>query len=284
MFAIVADSGCGISDEFRKRDSFYMIGIKVFLNSVEYEDGKLDKDEFYERVLAGEEVRTSHPSPADFEKLYRNLFDKGYDEILSFHISSKVSGTFNAARLAANEVNPSRIHVVDSLNISVGAYLMLRRMVELADEGTPLSEVIKRRDYFRENTLVLFTVENLNFLIKNGRIGKAAGLVGSILKLSPILTVKDGEAGTFSVVRGRKKLLPKMAEACHRFLENRKDVRMIFGYSSQSTLEQMKELQRVVAEKLENFEKIPREVLKLWPTIPSHTGPKTFGLGCYGEK
>ncbi len=284
MFAIVADSGCGISDEFRKRDSFFMIGIKVFLNSVEYEDGKLNKDEFYERVLAGENVRTSHPSPADFERLYKELLDKGYDEVLSFHISSKVSGTYNAARLAANSVDPSRIHVVDSLNISVGAYLMLRRIVELVDEGMTLSEAIKKVDSIRENVLVLFTVENLDFLIKNGRIGKAAGLVGSILKLSPILTVKDGEAGTFSVVRGKKKLLPKMADICYHFLKDRKRLRVIFGYSSQSTLEPMKELRRMISEKIESFEEIPQEVLKMWPTIPSHTGPKTFGLGCYGER
>lgn len=284
MFAIVSDSGCGISDEFMKRDSFFMIGIKIFLNSVEYEDGKIDKDEFYDRILSGESVRTSHPSPADFEKLYRKLFDKGYDEILSFHISSKVSGTFNAARLAADNVDPSRIHVVDSLNISVGAYLMLRRIVELIDNGMAIDEAVKKIENIRENVLVLFTVENLNFLIKNGRIGKAAGLVGSILKLSPILTVKDGEAGTFSVVRGKKKLLPKMADTCYHFLKDRKKVRMIFGYSSQSTLEPMKELRRMINEKIENIGEIPQEVLKLWPTIPTHTGPKTFGLGCYGEK
>ncbi len=284
MLAVVTDSGCGITDEFAGEfvNSFSMVGMKIFLGSQEYEDGKIGKEKFYNHVLKGENVGTSQPSPVDFERAYRELLKKGYDEILSFHISSKVSGTFNAARIAAKNVEPSRIHVVDSLNISAGAYLMLRRILDYTKNGIPVKEALKMIDAVRENTRVLFTVSTLDYLVKNGRIGKATGLVGSILRLSPILTVKDGETAVASIARGRKRLLVKTVNICKDFLKGREHVRLVFAYSASNTLKSMEELKRVVNENVE-IKDAPQETLKMWPTIAVHTGPTTIGVACYGE-
>lgn len=284
MLAVVTDSGCGITNGFADElgDSFSMVGMKIFLSSQEYEDGKIDKEKFYNHVLKGENVGTSQPSPADFERAYREFLKKGYDEILSFHISSKVSGTFNAARIAAKNVNPSKIHVVDSLNISVGVYLMLRRIVEYTKNGMPLKEALSMIDMVRKNTLVLFTVSTLDYLIKNGRIGRATGLVGSILRLSPILTVRDGENAIASVARGRKKLFAKTANICKDFLRGKEHIRIVFAYSASNTLKNMEELKRVVNESIE-VKNVPQETLKMWPTIAVHTGPTTIGVACYAE-
>ncbi len=284
MLAVVTDSGCGITDEFAGEfvNSFSMVGMKIFLGSQEYEDGKIGKEKFYNHVLKGESVGTSQPSPADFERAYRELLKKGYDEILSFHISSKVSGTFNAARIAAKNVEPSRIHVVDSLNISAGAYLMLRRILDYTNNGIPVKEVLKTIDTVRENTQVLFTVSTLDYLVKNGRIGKATGLVGSILRLSPILTVRDGETAVASIARGRRRLLAKTVNICKDFLKGREHVRLVFAYSASNTLKSMEELKRVVNENVE-IKDAPQETLKMWPTIAVHTGPTTIGVACYGE-
>ncbi len=284
MLAVVTDSGCGITDGFADElgDSFLMVGMKVFLGTQEYEDGKIGKEKFYNHILTGENVSTSQPSPADFERAYRKLLKDGYDEILSFHISSKVSGTVNAARIAAKSVEPSRIHVTDSMNISAGAYLMLRRIVEYARNGMPLKEALKMIDTIRKNTLILFTVSTLDYLIKNGRIGKATGLVGSILRLSPILTVKGGETAVSSIARGRKRLIGKTVNICKDFLREKEHVRIVFAYSSSSTLKNMEKLKKVVNENVE-VRDVPQETLKMWPTIAVHTGPTTIGIACYGE-
>lgn len=284
MLAVVTDSGCGITDGFANElgDSFSMVGMKIFLSSQEYEDGKIDKEKFYNHVLKGENVGTSQPSPADFERAYRGLLKKGYDEILSFHISSKVSGTFNAAKIAAKNVDSSRIHVVDSLNISAGAYLMLRRIIEYTKKGMPLKEALNMIDVVRKNTLVLFTVSTLDYLIKNGRIGRATGLVGSILKLLPILTVKDGENATSSITRGKKKLLGKTVNMCENFIKGKEHIRMVFAYSASNTLKNMEELKRIANEKIE-IKNVSQETLKMWPTIAVHTGPGTIGVACYAE-
>ncbi len=284
MLAVVTDSGCGITDGFANElgDSFFMVGLKIFLDSQEYEDGKIDKEKFYNHVLKGEKVGTSQPSPADFERAYRDLLKKGYDEILSFHISSKVSGTFNAARIAAKNVDPLRIHVVDSLNISAGVYLMLRRIVEYTKSGMPLKEALNMVDVIRKNTLVLFNVSTLDYLVKNGRIGKASGLVGSILKISPILTVKNGENALSSITRGKKRLIAKTAKMCKYFLRGKEHVRIVFAYSASNTLKNMEDLKKVVNESIEIKDAL-EETLKMWPTITSHTGPTTVGVACYGE-
>ncbi len=284
MLAVVTDSGCGITDGFADElgDSFLMVGMKVFLGTQEYEDGKIGKEKFYNHILTGENVSTSQPSPADFERAYRKLLKDGYDEILSFHISSKVSGTINAARIAAKSVEPSRIHVTDSMNISAGAYLMLRRIMEYVRNGMPLKEALKMIDTIRKNTLILFTVSTLDYLIKNGRIGKATGLVGSILRLSPILTVKGGETAVSSIARGRKRLIGKTVNICKDFLREKEHVRMVFAYSSSSTFKNMEKLKKVVNENVE-VRDVPQETLKMWPTIAVHTGPTTIGIACYGE-
>ncbi len=283
MFAIVSDTGCGLTDEFVREREIFLVGLKIFLGRNEYEDGRIGKDEFYKRILKGEEVRTSHPSPVKFEGLYRSIFEKGYDEILSFHLSSKASGLFNAARLAAQKVDPEKIHVVDSLQLSASAYMLLRRLLEFTDGGTALSEAIKKIGTMRENSGLFFTISSLDYLVKNGRIGKATNLIGSILKLRPILTVKDGEIGSAAVSRGEKKLYSRMAGMCADFVRGKKNVRFVFGYSEMKTIDTMRELKKAVAEAIPELEDFPQEILRIWPTIGAHTGPTVVGVSCYGE-
>ena len=284
MLGVVTDSGCGITTNFVQEmgNAFIMVGMKIFLGDDEYEDGKFDKEKFYNWISSGKDARTSQPSPMDFENAYRELFKRGYDEILSFHISSRVSGAFNSARIAANNVDPKRIHVVDSFHISAGVYFMLRRILEYVKGGMPLSEALNMIDIVRKNSNVFFTVSTLDHLIKNGRIGKAAGLVGSVLKLSPILTVKDGETGVATITRGKKRLLVKMASLCKDFLNNKEHVRILFAYSAANTLGMMEEIKKNLSDMME-LSNIPQETLKMWPTITTHTGPTTVGIGCYGE-
>ena len=284
MLGVVTDSGCGITQSFidEMGDAYVMVGMKIFLGKDEYIDGKFDKEKFYNWISQGRDSRTSQPSPLDFERAYKELLDKGYNEILSLHISSKVSGAFNSARIAANKVAPDKIHVVDTLHISAGAYFMLRRILDYVKSGVSLAEALKKIEEIRKNSNVFFTVSTLDHLRKNGRIGKAAGLVGSVLKLSPILTVKDGETGVATISRGKKRLNAKMANLCKEFLKNKRHVRVVFAYSAASTLKMMEELRK-------NFDefKVPdllsEETLKMWPTITTHTGPTTVGVGCYGE-
>ncbi|WP_051962931.1 DegV family protein [Mesoaciditoga lauensis] len=284
MLGIVTDSGCGITTSFMEEmgNSYIMVGMKIYLGEDEYVDGKFDKEKFYNWISAGKDSKTSQPSPIDFENAYRELLKRGYDEILSFHISSKVSGAFNSARIAANNVEPKRIHVVDSQHISAGVYFMLRRIIDYVKNGMPLEEALGMLDVIRKNSNVFFTVSTLDHLIKNGRIGKAAGLVGSVLKLSPILTVKDGETGVASIARGKKRMLLKMTNLCKDFLKNKEHRRLLFAYSSSSTLKMMEEIKEKINE-TEELSKIPQETLKMWPTITTHTGPTTIGIGCYGE-
>ncbi len=284
VLGVVADSGCGITENFIEEmgNSFTMVGMKIAMDET-YVDGEFDKEKFYSWLLSSKKIaRTSQPSPSDFERAYRELLDRGYDEILSFHISSKVSGAFNSARIAANNVDPKRIRVVDSLNISVGAYFMLKRIVEYVKGGSTLNEALEKLDFVRKHTTVFFTVSTLDYLIKNGRIGKATGIVGSVLKLSPIFTVKEGENALASIARGKKRLFSKMANLCKEFVEGKEHVKILFSYSASQSLKMMEELKSSVANVVD-LSKLEPETLKMWPTITAHTGPTTVGIGCYAE-
>ncbi len=284
MLGVVTDSGCGITEKFVEKmgDSFIMVGMKIVMDKT-YVDGKFDKEKFYNWVLSANKIaRTSQPSPLDFESAYRELFKRGCDEILSLHISSRVSGAFNSARIAAKNVDANRIHVVDSFHISAGAYFMLRRILDYVEEGVSLDKALKRLNFIRKNSTVFFTVSTLDYLIKNGRIGKATGLVGSVLKLSPIFTVKEGENALASIARGKKRLFSKMADMCRSFIEGKSHVRMLFSYSASQSLNVMEELKSVVGSRVDLSE-FEIETLKMWPTITAHTGPTTVGVGCYAE-
>jgi DegV family protein with EDD domain len=165
---------------------------------------ELSSDEFFEKLRTSPVLpATSQPTPQDFLAAYEEL--AGYERIYSIHVSSKVSGTFQSAELAAQELGGDKVRLVDSLTASLAIAMLSHAIQRRLARGTTDEEIDALVERFHRDCEVVFTVETLEYLQRGGRIGRAAALAGSLLNVKPILGVENGEVVAVARVRGRQK-------------------------------------------------------------------------------
>lgn len=175
--------------------------------------------QFYEKLRHSPVTpTTSQPTPQDFVAAYEDL--ARYERIYSLHPSSKVSGTFQSAELAAQQIGGDRVRTVDTLTASLAIAMLAHAIQRRLAKGTTDEEIEALVERFRRECHVIFTVETLEYLQRGGRIGKAAAIAGSLLNVRPILSVDDGVVTAVARVRGRQKAI---AEFERRFAESTED-------------------------------------------------------------
>ena len=214
--AVVLDSTSDYPEAPSRFPNMRFVPLYVRFGDETYRDYvELGPAEFYEKLRASPVTpATAQPTPQDFVDAYEEL--ASYERIYSLHVSSKVSGTFTSAELAAQELGGDRIHVVDSLTASLAIAMLSHAIQRRLARGTTDEEIDALIGRFHQDAEVLFTVETLEYLQRCGRIGRAAALAGSLLNVRPILSVEDGVVVAVSRVRGRQKAL---AEFERRFVE-----------------------------------------------------------------
>jgi DegV family protein with EDD domain len=237
----------------------------------DYED--LRPSEFYARLRTADELpTTSQPTPADFMAVYGEL--EGYERVLSVHISSRLSGTYESARLAAEEGGGDRVRLIDSETASAAIALLglaIQRRLERGTSDEEVDELVAR--YGREHSL-LFTVDTLEFLQRGGRIGKASAMAGQLLNVKPILTIADGEVVPVKRVRGTRKAF---AEFVRAFREGTGDERGLrIGIAHADAPERAAALADMVARERPNAE--IELATTLGAVIGTHAGPGTVGF------
>ncbi len=162
----------------------------------------ISPEEFYARLRASEtQPRTSQPSPGDFSETFDTL--AGYDRILAVLISSKLSGTYTSARLAS-DLAADRVLVIDSGAVSGGIVLLADALQRRLQRGTTEEEVLACVERYRKEARFVFTLATVEYLVRGGRVGKAAGLASQLVSVKPILEIADGEVVPAGRARGRK--------------------------------------------------------------------------------
>jgi DegV family protein with EDD domain len=203
--AVVLDSTADFPDAQIRFPNMRVVPLYVRFGEESFRDYvELDPHGFYERLRTAAELpTTSQPTPQDFMSTYNAL--SGYERIYSLHISSKLSGTFQSASLAASEIGGDRIRLIDTESVSIGIGMLAIAIQELLARGTTDEEIEALAASHRERAGILFTVDTLEFLAKGGRIGRARALMGNLLNVKPILAIEDGEVLPVTRVRGRAK-------------------------------------------------------------------------------
>lgn len=206
--AVVTDSTSDLPKELAEQHGITVIPLYVHFGEEAYSDGvDIQAEEFYAR-LQSEKVfpTTSAPSAGAFMDLYRELA-KDHDGIVSLHLSSKVSATYSAALQAANEIKGEGIEVepVDTLQASMALGLVAIGTAKAAADGGSLSEVTEHAKSLSSRATFTGLVETLEYLQKGGRIGKAQAMLGSLLRIKPILALVDGEAHGIERARTRSR-------------------------------------------------------------------------------
>lgn len=277
--AIVTDSTSDIPQA--KADA---LGVQVVPLYVNFK-GKAHKDrleikpqDIFTGMQAGADPpSTSQPSPADFKAAYEQALQKA-DHVLSIHVSSKLSGTVSSAQLAASEF-PGRVTVVDSLNVSSGLGMMIERAHELLAQGSPLSSVVNELERIKNDYTLRFTVATLEFLKRNGRIGGARALLGTLLGIKPILTVTKGAVEAAGRARGEKKAIEDIVGHFKQWGQGRRNIRVYFIYTGDAqAVEGLR--QGILASGLPLQEGYTTE---LGAVVATHTGPNAYGFFAYSH-
>src|SRR5437588_835496 len=215
---IVTDSTADIPQEQAQALGITIVPLTVFFGDETYLDGvELDSDAFYRKLASGKGLpRTSQPPPAAFQEAYTRLFDEGADAILSVHLSAKLSGTYQSAYTARGslpeQLKKLPIDVVDSKNISVSMSVPILQAAKEAREGLGLEEIKSHLLDTLARTRILAVLDTLEYLKRGGRIGGARALLGSMLSVKPIVSLKDGEVVAVEQPRTRSKAYERVAQ------------------------------------------------------------------------
>ena len=211
---VVTDSGSDISPEIAKELGITVVPVYIYFGDKDYKDGvDMVPDELYKR-LAEDPIypTTTQPMPSDFAKTYGGLSEDA-DAIVSIHLPAKVSGTCNAALQGIKIAKPKcEVHVVDGFSLSVGLGIIATAAARVAKAGGKLAEVLEETEKAISQTQIRGLLDTLHYLLKGGRITKAKALVGTLLKVKPILTMREGEIVQAGMARSYAKGIEQLFE------------------------------------------------------------------------
>lgn len=210
---IVTDSTCDLGPEWLTAHEVEMVPLKVLFGTESFHDWlDLSPEAFYRKLEAADTLpKTSQPSPGEFEEVYRRLAEEGCDGIVSIHLSSKLSGTYESATLASAE-SSIPVRLVDSLTASQATGLVVKAAIDARDAGRSLDEVQAAADKAVTDVRLYFVLETLEYLVKGGRAGKAQALAASLLNIKPVLETNDeGIVAPVKKVRGMQQALEEIA-------------------------------------------------------------------------
>jgi DegV family protein with EDD domain len=280
MIQIVTDSSAYLPVDLVQEHNIQVIPLKVHLGEQTYRDEiDLSHEEFY-RMLAEAETlpTTSQPSAGEFFDLYSELSKDGH-EIISIHISSKLSGTVSSAQSAKEMLPEAKITIIDSASTAMGLGLMALTAARAAEEGKTAAEIVAAVEKMIPAMNVVFVVDTLEYLQKGGRIGGAAALVGALLKVKPILCLKDGRVEPLDKVRSKRKALARLLEVVEERVGPGTPVRVAVLHA------QVPDKARALEQEVRaRFNCTECYFAELGPVLGTHTGPGVVGLvACTGN-
>ena len=199
---IITDSGCDMLPPYAP--NLTVLPLTITFGEESFLDGvELDHHRFYEKLIEGEELpTTSQIAPAAFEEAFQRAVDAG-EAVVCVTLSSKLSGTYQSARIAA-EGFAGQVWVVDSENVTIGQRLLVERAVELAGQGLDAAQLSARLDQEKKDIRLVALLDTLEYLKRGGRISPSIAMVGGLLSIKPVVAVENGEVVLLGKARGSK--------------------------------------------------------------------------------
>jgi len=272
--AVVTDSTSDLPVDIAKQHGVSVVPLNVHIEDETYFDGvTISADEMYRRLPDQKVIpTTSAPSVGTFLEKYEELA-KTHDEIISIHLSSKLSLTHNSAVQAVAELgsNGPRIEVIDTAQASMALGFTAVQVAEAIASGSTLDEVAALAKSASERAVFIGMVDTLEYLVRGGRIGKAQGFAGSILRVKPILTIREGEAHPLERARNRKKGIARVKSLVAEYAPLEK-LSILYTTDEGDAQE--------IANEVASYEPDGEPVVaQLGPVVGNYLGPGMLGLG-----
>ena len=274
QIAIVTDSTADLPSQLTKSRSITVVPLTLNFEGRSLLDGvDIRPSEFYRKLPnATTHPTTSQPSAGRFAEAYAQLLND-HTEVVSIHISEKLSGTYASAVQGAEMTDPKRVHVIDSQLVSMSLGLLTLAATEMAAQGAGAASIAERVTAMRENVQTYFSVATLEFLRRGGRIGRASAMLGSVLQVKPVLCIRDGVVTPLERVRTFDRALNRIIELT-REVDVGKGLCVIVGHAdAEADAERVAHALEPVAETL--------LIQPLGPVVGAHAGPGVVGVGCY---
>jgi DegV family protein with EDD domain len=273
--AVITDSTAYLPAEMLEGYGIHVVPLYVVLAGRSGREGLDIGPEDVARVLSirGQIVSTSRPTPGDFVAAYRQALDAGAEKIVSIHLSSELSGTWDAARLAASQVGEHIVTVVDSRSAAMGNGFAVLAAARSAAAGADAATVARSAREMAAATRTLFVVDTLEHLRRGGRIGAAASVLGSALAIKPVLHVLDGRVVPLEKVRTTARALHRLVQ---RAVEGAGDGPVSVAVHHLAAPDKAERLAAELRERLPSLREL--HVSELGAAIGAHVGPGAAGI------
>ena len=287
MFKLVSDSTTDLPESYFEEHNVEVLYLSCMLNGKVYnKENPISPEDFYKAIAEGAMPTTSQINPEEAKEAFEKII-KNEKNILYIAFSSGLSGTYNAIRLAAEEImeenSDVKIIVIDSLAASMGEGLLLDKAVRLRDEGKNMEEVAEYIESHKLNLCHVFTADDLMHLYRGGRVKKSAAIVGTIAAIKPMMHVdNEGKLIPLSKVRGRKKSLTELVNMMEERIgtyRTEKQFEPVF-ISHSACIEDARFVADLVTER---FGYTDIRISDIGPVIGSHTGIGTVALFFWGD-
>lgn len=273
MIRIITDSSSDITIEEAKQLGVEVVPLHVIFGNDVYMDGvDITHDEFYKKLEECEELpKTSQMNPAGFVQVFEKYIEQG-DEIVGIFLSSKLSGTYQSSVIASQMLETDKIHLIDSLNASIGLAVLVREAVKFRESGKTACEIKQEIEKLVKKVKLVAVIDTLKYLKMGGRLSATSALVGGVLGITPVISVVDGSVEVVSKTRGQKKSIRFMMDYMKENMPDEKYV-IDFGYTKI-----IKNLENFKASCIPNFELGEAWTREIGAVIGTHVGPGAFGV------
>lgn len=274
---LFADSACDLPQSFYDENNVHLFPLSVDLNGKQYKDiVDIPATEIYAEIRKGSSPKTSQVSPELFLEAFEDLAKSG-EEGLYIAFSSQLSGTYSTARMIRDQVMETypdlRLTIIDSKSASIGLGLSVIEAVRLRDAAYSSEDIINRVQFSVEHMEHLFTVEDLDFLAKGGRVSKTSAFIGGLLSIKPLLEMQDGKLIPIEKMRGRLKVFKRILDIMEERGESLSS--QTIGISHGDDLEAALKIKEMISER---FHTQSFELQIVGSTIASHSGPGTIAI------
>ena len=280
--AIVTDSSVNVPASVQEECGMNVVPLNTIFNGEVFRDGiDITPTRFYELLRAASELpTTSQPSTGDFVEVYSRLSQEA-DAIVSIHLSELLSGTIKSALSARELVNDIPIEIIDSRSVSLGLGFVVTAAARAIQEGRSLPEVVEAIQQLIPKTNIIFVVDTLKYLHMGGRIGGASAMLGSALKIKPLLHIHEGEVSPLERVRSKSRATERMLEIMAERLQAEDGDGVLRAAVVHADRED--EALELLEQVLSRFQPAESYLTDLTPAVGTHVGPGTLGLGWYVE-
>jgi DegV family protein with EDD domain len=274
---IFADSASDLPKSFFDKNDVALIPLHVLIDGKEYEDiVEIDSREVYKTIRNGGQPKTSQVSPEELLERWTELSKSG-EEGIYIAFSSELSGTYNTAVMMRDQVKEENkdlnLLIIDSKCASLGYGLLIKEAVRLRNAGETMEEIEEKIRFMAEHMEHLFTVEDLDYMARGGRVSKASAFIGGLLNIKPLLHVEGGKLVPIEKHRGRKRVLRRIVELMEERGDNLSKQTIAISHGDDEAI--ALELKALVEEK---FQPKNIEIHIIGSVIGAHAGPGTVSI------